>query len=64
MDRQSVVTLGFSLILYHIINSLRYFLFISYEVRSLHTNNGWRKREAHINWSMAMQRQHPLLELP
>ena len=22
------------------------------------------KREWHINWSMVMQRQHPLLELP
>ena len=29
----------------------------------LHTDGGCEKRETHINWSMVMQRQHPLLEL-
>ena len=28
-----------------------------------HTNSGCGKREAHIYWSIVMQRQHPLLEL-
>ena len=30
----------------------------------LYTNSGCGKKEAHINWSMVMQRQYPLLELP
>ena len=31
----------------------------------LYTNSGWGKRGAHSNnWSMVMQRRHPLLELP
>ena len=31
---------------------------------SRYIKSGCRKREAHIHWSMVMQRQHPLLELP
>ena len=40
---------------------LQFKLFFKYP---LHTNSVCGKREAHINWSMVMQRQHLLLEPP
>ena len=34
-----------------------------FSICPLHANSGCGKREAQINWSMVMQRQHPLMKL-